>query len=167
MADEQFILTPAGKQRLEEELADLQALRQRATEELDDVDEDTGNLEGEEAGAFFDAKTRLERIDERSGHIRFVLDRAVVPEDDPNPKRVDPGERVVVWDVVERSEKTYELLSSPEVHITYTDDGRRRVSVDSPVGQAFLGRRVGDTVEIEVPDGTRRFTIRRIERIGE
>jgi transcription elongation GreA/GreB family factor len=48
--------------------------------------------------------------------------------------------------------------------VTYTrEDGGRDVSVSSPVGQAMLGKRVGDIIEVEVPEGRARYAIRRIE----
>jgi transcription elongation factor GreA len=177
MAEDRFILTQTGYDRLQQELEALQQMRARETEVIDDVDEDTGNLEGEEAGAFFEAKTTLEHLDERIGHLRFVLDRADVRTEDPDSKRIDPGERVVVWDLDEKRERTFDILSSPEVRISYTvDDGGRDVSIDSPVGQALLGHEVGDIVEVDVPGGEMgdvaegdgiggkaRYAIRRIE----
>jgi transcription elongation factor GreA len=106
-----------------------------------------------------------------------VLDRADVRTEDPDSKRIDPGERVVVWDLDEKRERTFDILSSPEVRISYTvDDGGRDVSIDSPVGQALLGHEVGDIVEVDVPGGEMgdvaegdgiggkaRYAIRRIE----
>jgi transcription elongation factor GreA len=168
MESEHFTLTQAGYRDLQSQLDELNDLRQRAIAELDDVDEDTGNLEAEEAGAFFDAKTRVERLGERIGHIQFVLERSQVVEGDPDPTRIDPGERVTVWDFVERRERTFDLVSSPEAELTYNRDfENRKVSMASPVGQALLGKQVGDVIEVEVPDGKTRYAIRRIEHLTE
>jgi transcription elongation factor GreA len=167
MADEQFVLTQDGLESLQLQLAALQELRAVLSDELGDLGDDPGgNLDGDEAGLRHELQTTLDRVNERIGHIQFVLDRAIVPEQDPHPRRVDPGERVVVWDFVERREQTFDVLSGPEVEFTYArDENRRQVSADSPVGRALLGRRVGDIVEIEVPDGTSRYAIRHIERV--
>lgn len=163
---EQFHLTKLGYERLQEELRSLEEARDAQRVVLDDVDEDTGNLEAEEAGAMFDAQTELERLNERIGHIQFVLERAVVRAEDPNPRKVDPGERITVWDFAEKRERRFDLVSSPEAHITYADDdGRHVVSIESPVGQALLGKQVGDVAEITIPDGVTRLAVRRIEPI--
>lgn len=168
MEGEHFTLTQAGYRALQTQLDELNDLRLRAIAELGDVDDDTGNLEGEEAGAYYDAKTQVERLGERIGHIQFVLERAQVVGDDPDPTRVDPGERVTVWDFIEQRERTFDLVSSPEAELTYNRDfENRKVSMASPVGQALLGKQVGDVIEVEVPDGKTRYAIRRIEHLSE
>ena len=165
MAEEEFILTQAGYQNLQAQLEELTAQRQRDVVNLDDVDEDTGNLEGEEAGAFFENKTSLERIDERIGHIKFVLERARVETEDPNPHGVDPGEEVVLWDFIDRKERTYIVIDGEEAQMTYNRLERGAVvSSDSPVGAALLGAKIGDVIEVEVPDGKARYAVRRISR---
>lgn len=168
MAEEQFILTQAGYNDLTGQLENLKAQRAQLVPVLDEVDEDSGNLEGEEAGAFFETKTQLETLDERIGHLKFVLERAKVSTEDPNPKRVDPGEEVVVWDVVARKERTFTVLSGEEAQMTYnySNEDKHVVSSDSPVGQLLIGSEVGDVIEVEVPDGTARYCIQRIERPG-
>lgn len=166
MSDEQFILTPAGYEDLKNQLADFEARRAEVLPLYDAVDEDSGNLEGEEAGAFYDTRTRLEYIDERIGHLRYVLDRAIVSDEDPDPKRVDPGEEVVVWDVEEKKERIFTILDGEEAQMTYnrSNEDKRVVSSNSPVGQLLLGATIGDVIEVEVPDGTARYAVRRIHR---
>ena len=168
MEGEHFTLTPAGYRDLQSQLDELNTLRQSAIADLDEVDADTGNLEGEEAGAYYDAKTRVERLGERIGHIQYVLERAQVVQDDPDPMRVDPGERVTVWDFAEQRERTFDLVSSPEAELTYNRDfENRKISMASPVGQVLLGKQVGDVIEVEVPDGKARYAILRIEHLTE
>lgn len=168
MAEQQFTLTRDGQTRLQAELETLKQEQERLSALLGDVSDDPGgNIDADEAGAFFDVKTDLERVNERLGHIQFVLERAVVHDEDPNPKRADPGERVTVWDVAANRERVFDLLSGEELQITYNEvEGRTGVSTESPVGRMLLGARVGDVVEVEVPDGRARYAIRRIERIG-
>lgn len=159
MAEERFVLTPNGYEQLKQELEELEARRRDETERLadtiDDVDPST------EMGAYFDARTMREQIDQRIIYIQRVLDRAEILGADPDPTRVDPGDRVMVWDMAAQEELQFDLLGSAEVVI---NDGEG-VSIESPVGKALLGRRVGDVVEVEVPDGKTRYAIRNIERI--
>ncbi|HOJ49060.1 MAG TPA: GreA/GreB family elongation factor [Bacillota bacterium] len=56
--------------------------------------------------------------------------------------------------------------NAPEAQETYkADDGGANIALDSPVGQALLGHKVGDVVTIDVPDGKVRYAIRRIGEI--
>ena len=167
MAEEQFILTPAGYAHIQAEIRALEAEQAQQRAALSDVEDERDNMEGKEAGAFFEAKTSLEHSDERIGHLRYVLERAEIRTEDADPKRLDPGERAVVWDLDGHRELTFDLLSAPEVQMSYArDDGGRGIAVDSPVGRALVGRQVGDVVRVEAPDGLMRYAIRRIEEIS-
>jgi transcription elongation factor GreA len=95
-----------------------------------------------------------------------VLDQAEVLEEDPDLSRVDPGDQVTVWDFSEKGQQVFNVVSSAET--IYARDGipGREVSTESPVGQALLGKQVGDVIEIEVPDGKAKYAIRRIEPLS-
>ncbi len=54
----------------------------------------------------------------------------------------------------EEGEEEYTVVRSTEA-----DAAQRRISVESPVGRALLGRRPGDEVEVRTPGGVRRFTV--------
>jgi transcription elongation factor GreA len=176
MMEERFTLTQSGYERLKEEISALEKRHAELRELLNDVPDDQNKL-ADDGGVVWEVQTRIEHVGERLGYLQFVLERAEVRMEDPDSKRIDPGERVVVWDLDEKRERTFDILSSPEVRITYAvDDGGRDVSIDSPVGQALLGHEVGDIVEVDVPGGElgdvaegdgmggkSRYAIRRIE----
>jgi transcription elongation factor GreA len=159
MASQQFVLTKAGYEQLQRELEDYEARRAGQHEELTSVQTDMDEQFPEE-GAELEARTMREFMDERIGHLKLILAHAQVVEEDPDPHVVDPGDRVTVWSVSENQEFQYDLVGSAEV--MYIGEG---VSVDSPVGQALLGKRVGDVFEVETPDGITRYAIRHIEPI--
>lgn len=160
MAEQRFVLTQNGYEQLKQELEELEARRREETERLADV---VGDVDPSvEMGAYFDVSTMREQIDQRILYIKQVLERAEILGEDPDPTRVDPGERVTVWDIGAQEELQFDLLGSAEVVV---NDGKG-VSIESPVGRALLGRRVGDVVEVEVPDGKARYAIRNIERIA-
>ena len=160
MANERFLLTRAGYELLERELEDLlRKSSEEMAEQLADVHDDTEF--GEEA-TFFDVVMEKELLDQRIAHVRTVLARAEILDEDPDPTRVDPGDRITAWDFTEKQEVTFDLLGSPEVTF-----GREGISTESPVGLALLGRKVGDVIEVDVPDGKARYAIRKIERIPE
>lgn len=158
MAEESFYLTKEGYANLERELQILvEEDRQKMAEQLKDVHEDTEY--GEEA-TFFDVVTAKERLEEKINYLRRVLARAEIIGEDRDPLRIDPGERVTVWDFETKEEVMFDLLGGAEI-----TTGRYGVSIKSPVGQALLGKKVGDVIEVEVPDGIARFAIRKIEPI--
>ncbi|MBI5666406.1 MAG: GreA/GreB family elongation factor [Chloroflexi bacterium] len=161
MAEQRFVLTRDGYERLKQELQELQAREQEERERLQDVVSDSDP--SVEHAAYQDARTMREDIAQNILYIQQVLNRAEVLGEDPDPYRVDPGDRVIVWDIAAREERRFDLLGSAEVVV---NDGKG-VSIESPVGQALLGRRVGDVVEVDVPDGKARYAIRQIERIAE
>lgn len=156
MSDERVVLTRSGYDSLKRELEDLLTEGSAEVNEmLVDANDDTSP--GEEP-TFFDAVVAKERLNERVAYLKAVLARAEIIEEDEDPTRVTPGNRVTVWDMSEKEEMVFDLLSSQEV-----SHGRRGVSLDSPVGKALVGRQVGDVVELAVPDGVVRYKIRKIE----
>jgi transcription elongation factor GreA len=161
MADEEFQLTPAGHKKLEQELYRLvNEEMQEVSERLADVGD--GILLGEEAN-FSDAIEEKERLEERISRLRYILARATIIEEDPDPDAASPGDRVRVRDEETGEELTFDLLSGHEVAF-----GRRRgVTIDSPVGRALLNKRIGDTIEVKVPDGKVSYTILGFEDIPD
>ena len=86
--------------------------------------------------------------------LRALLESASVLDDLPDdPRRVDLGDHVSIR-LDDGTEETYVIVLGVEAVV---DDAR--ISVESPLGQALLGRRVGDTVEVAVPAGCYRCTI--------
>ena len=141
------------KQRLTE-----QEERRENLQEYEDIDRQNGD----EEAADFELRTAKEYSDERVGHLKFVLERADVLDDDPDPQRINEGDRVIVWDLQAREELTFNLVDGEEIGTL--EDG---VATDSPVGKALLGHRVGDVIEVVIPDGWSRYAVRRLERIGD
>jgi transcription elongation factor GreA len=157
MAEERFILTPNGYEQLQRDLEALLDQSKEVAEQMADVHDDTEF--GEEA-TYHDVMEAKERLDQRIAHLRGVLQRAqVIGDEDPDPTRADPGEEVTVWDFSAKEQVVFQLLSSEEVA-----RGLPGISTESPVGRALLGRRVGDVVEVDVPDGKVKYAIRKIER---
>lgn len=160
MSDERFPLTTAGQQRLVAELEAARAEQRGLTEQLEDIYRDPARNNDEEA-ADFEVRTRKEMADQRVGHLQYVLSRADVIDEDPDPQRINAGDRVIVWDVDSREEFTFNVISPAEVGLV--EDA---VTTDSPVGKALMGRTVGEMIEVNVPDGRERYAIRQVERVS-
>lgn len=159
MADQNYILTKTGYEKLRRELVALQT--KEMTEVADLLAEALEDEQGEEA-FFFDAMVTKERVKERIDHLENVLANATIIENDSDPDSVTPGNRVTVYDMDEKEQIIFDLRGSAEIAA-----GNKGVSIESPVGKALLGHKVGDKVEVEVPDGVVRYKVRKIEMIPD
>lgn len=101
------------------------------------------------------AKERQAWVNARLGHLQArlrdfsMVDFSKIPRD-----RVGLGSQVVVLDLGKDEECTFSLVTSEEA-----DVANGKISTSSPIGKGLLGRRVGDTVKIQIPDGTREMEI--------
>ena len=101
---------------------------------------------------FYEAEVR--RLEE-------LLDNAeILDEDQISTEFVGLGSRVILEDRGLKRVDTIELVSAAEADLEH-----RKISVDSPVGQALLNRHVGEEVEVELPTGkSARYRILGIEK---
>jgi transcription elongation factor GreA len=101
------------------------------------------------------AKERQAWVNARLGHLQArlrefsMIDFSKIPRD-----RVGLGSQVVVLDVKKEEEYTYNLVTSEQA-----DVASGKISTSSPIGKGLLGKRVGDTVKIQIPDGVREMEI--------
>ena len=72
---------------------------------------------------------------------------------------VHVGSKVKVLDKNKNKEIVYHIVGSPQV-----DPINRKISDDSPIGKALVGKSVGDVVEVDVPAGVLRFEILEISK---
>ena len=72
------------------------------------------------------------------------------------------GSRVVVLDLNKDEELSYSLVTSEDADVS-----QGRISTSSPIGKGLLGKRVGDTVRIQIPDGTRELEILQLATIHD
>jgi transcription elongation factor GreA len=91
------------------------------------------------------------RLAQVSGRLREIsmIDMSKIPHD-----RVGLGSTVIVLDVVKEERIRYKLVTSEEV-----DVAKGLISTSSPIGRGLLGKQVGDTVKIQIPDGAREMEI--------
>jgi transcription elongation factor GreA len=158
MADEHY-LTREGYDSLGKELRRLEFVElPEIAERLNEVRSETDS-EGEDP-QLFNILSQKNYVDERIANIKRILANAVVMEEDPDPDAANPGDRLVVKDLEAGDEIVFDLLDSAEVV-----HSRRGISTKSPVGQALLGKRVGDVVTVKTPEGKVRYEILRFEDV--
>lgn len=102
-------------------------------------------------------------LDEERGRRALFLERTLAALTVLGPDRVADGEvGFATWVTVEDEEggrATWRIVGPDEA-----DARRGSVSALSPLGQALMGRSVGETVEVERPGGSREYTIREVRR---
>jgi transcription elongation factor GreA len=101
------------------------------------------------------AREELTRIDQKIYHLENTLRAAVlVDETTVKTDQVRPYTRVKIHDHQKNKDREFTLVSAMEANPV-----EGKISHQSPVGQGLIGRKVGETVEIQVPSGTVQWTI--------
>ncbi len=165
MFEERFTLSPTGYEFLKQELATWEMPNPERFTESSASNNPLTDPAWEKT-THFEIFTQKVYIEERITDLKYILARADISNDDSVMLLVDSDERVTVWDFEEKCEWVFNLVSS--VKTNYARDGSPggEVSLFSPVGQALLGKRVGDVVEVKIPNGKVKYAIRRIELIA-
>lgn len=150
-------LTKEGFQKLQEELDYLRtAKRQEVAERLHEAMEGGELIENAEYEA---AKNEQAFVEGRIQELELLLATARVIEDDKK-KKVDT---VQVGSTVTIKEDRYEEETYTIVGAAEANPREGKISNESPIGKAILNHRVGDEVQVEIPDGS--YTVR-IVKIG-
>ena len=141
------------KKKLQDEVTALEyELRNELPKEIlkarehGDLSENAEYHAAKERQAFVNAK--LGQVQARLREFSMI-DFSKIPRD-----RVGLGSEVVVLDMSKEEEITYKLVTSEE-----TDVSAGKISTSSPIGKGLLGKRVGDTVKIQIPDGLREMEV--------
>ena len=149
-------MTAAGKAALEAELADLQEQRPKIALELREARSDGDFRENAPLDAAREAQGQLEaRIRELEGMLRHAV---LVESDDQTGAGARIGSKVTIVNVATGASSEYQLVNAAEAR-----PGTGRLSVESPVGAAVQGKRVGDEVLVTAPSGVIRFRLDKIE----
>ena len=157
MEEKETILTPEGLRKIEEELEFLKTVKRKDVAERIKQSKEFGDLM--ENSEYEDAKNEQAFIEGRILTLEGMLRNAkVINDHEVRSDVVTVGSTVHLADEA-GEELTYTIVGSPEA-----DPRRDRISNESPVGRALLGKRRGETVTVKAPAGTIRYTIRAIKR---
>jgi transcription elongation factor GreA len=153
---QQLQLTAEGKATLEKELSDLIAQRPLLAAELQAARADGDVRENAPLDAARETQGQIEaRIRELEGTLRHAV---VAEENAAKGDRASIGSNVLIANLQTGAQMQYQLVNAAEAR-----PGTGRLSVESPVGQAIVGRRAGDEVSVSAPSGLVRFRIEKIE----
>ena len=152
------IMTYEGIKKLEEELEYLKTVRRKEITEKIKVALGYGALS--ENSEYDEAKNDQAFNEGRIIQLENMLKNAVVVDESEIPTdKVSVGSIVKVMDYEFDEEVEYAIVGSAEA-----DPMNFKISNESPVGSALLGKKVGDVVEVTVPSGVSKFEILEIRR---
>ncbi|HHW66198.1 MAG: transcription elongation factor GreA [Epulopiscium sp.] len=158
MAEKKIVLTYEGLDKLEKELQELKTIRRKEVAEK--IKEARGQGDLSENAEYDAAKEEQAEIETRIVEIEKILRNAhVIDEDDVNVDVINLGCRVKIQDMEFDEVLDYAIVGSTEA-----DPSEGKISNESPVGAALIGHKVGDVVEVEVPEGKLEFKILEIYR---
>ena len=153
------ILTYEGLKKLENELEDLKVVkRQEVAQKIKEAREQGDLSENAEYDA---AKDEQRDIELRIEELEKILKNAeVIDEDEVDLEKINVGCMVKVYDEEFDEELEFRLVGSTEANSL-----EHKISNESPVGQALIGRKVGETVEVETQAGVMTYKILDIQRV--
>ena len=153
-----FIMTYEGVKKLEEELEYLKTVKRKEITEKIKVALGYGDLS--ENSEYDEAKNDQAFTEGRIIQLENMLKNAVVVDESEIPKdKVSVGSIVKVMDYEFDEEVEYTIVGSAEA-----DPMNFKISNESPVGSALIGKKVGDVVEVAVPSGVSKFVFLEIRR---
>lgn len=151
-------ITDDGLKKLEEELEYLKTTGRADIAEKIKVARGYGDLS--ENSEYDEAKNEQAKIEARIVEIEAMLKNVEIIEDvKGNAKTVMVGVKVKVLDEEYGDESEYRVVGSTEAA---PQDGK--ISDESPVGKALMGKKVGDEVIVEAPGGEFKLKIVAISR---
>jgi len=149
----EVILTPEGFEKLKDEIEYLSndrrrevAERIRVAREFGDIAENAEYDTAKNEQAHLEARIAL--LEERLAHSRVVTKKEI------KSGEVSIGTKVRLRDVRANKTVEYHIVGSAEA-----DPAENKLSNESPVGKAIMGRKKGDTVEVAAPRGKLKFKI--------
>ena len=145
--NKEIALTPEGQAKLEDELRHLETVRRREVGERIKEAKEFGDIS--ENSEYDDAKNEQAWVESRIAEISQILAHATLIESPKRRDRVTLGARVHLKDIESGDVHTYQLVGSAEA-----DPTNGRISNESPVGQAVMGAKKGDTVKVTTPRGS-------------
>lgn len=155
MADGTHFLTPEGREKLEQELEYLRNVKRpqiaeglKSAIDEGDLSENAGYEESKREQAFVEGRIRV---------LEAILGNSQVLENTGDHETVTLGAQVTIVEDGSDPEE-YQIVGRTEA-----DPLKGRISNESPLGKALIGRRVGDVVKVQTPGGAMHVKIVAIE----
>ena len=160
MEEKKNIMTREGLRKYENELHDLKVIRRIEVAQKIKEAREQGDLS---ENAEYDAAKDEQRDSEaRIVELEKILKNVeVVDDEDITADRVMVGSTVTILDMEFSEEETYKIVGSTEA-----DSLRGKISNESPVGKALIGKSVGDVITVQTPAGEFGYKVLEIKAPG-
>ena len=147
MPEKSYPTTAEGKEKLQAELKNLKLVKRPEVIERIKVARSFGDLS--ENSEYDAAKDEQSHLEDRIAQVEEMLKYAqVVDAESVDPNEVSVGKTITYTEVGTDDPETYTIVGSDE-----SDPLNGKISNDSPIAQALLGKKKGETVSITTPGG--------------
>ena len=147
MPEKSYPMTAEGKEKLQAELKNLKLVKRPEVIERIKVARSFGDLS--ENSEYDAAKDEQSHLEDRIAQVEEMLKYAqVVDAESVDPNEVSVGKTVTYTEVGTDDPETYTIVGSDE-----SDPLNGKISNDSPIAQALLGKKKGETASITTPGG--------------
>ena len=158
MTAKKNILTSEGLKKLEDELEDLIVVKRKEVAQKIKEAREQGDLS--ENAEYDAAKDEQRDIEARIEEIEKILKNAeIVDEDEVDLGTINIGCQVRILDCEFDEELTYKIVGSTEANSL-----KGKISNESPVGKALIGKKVGDMVSVETQVGVVSYKVLDIQK---
>lgn len=151
-AEKKVILTEEGKKKLEDELNNLKLVRRREIAEK--IKDARGQGDLSENAEYDAAREEQAKIEARIEELEQKLRNVEVIETDANKNKISLGSQVKLLDMEFQEEVIFMIVGSTE-----SDPSNGRISNESPLGNALIGHKIGDVVDVNSPDGIIKYKV--------
>lgn len=157
MSDKPAYLTREGRAKLEAELEELTTSGRRLVAERIGAAKELGDIS--ESGEYEDAKNQQAHLEGRIREVKSILSRAqLIDDESAQSNEVRVGSKVTVRVEGEDEDETWSIVGSAEAK-----PREGKISNESPLGAALLGKRRNQKVTVNTPSGTMKLTILKIQ----
>ena len=143
----QMLYTQEGYQTLVDELDYLKGTKRQQVKEDIATARSFGDLS--ENSEYDEARNEQAKLEARIAELEeLILGAVIVDESKIDTSIVNVGSTVKIYDLEYEEEDMYSIVGSNEV-----DPMQNRISDMSPIGKALIGKKAGDQISVEVPNG--------------
>ncbi|MFA6098441.1 MAG: transcription elongation factor GreA [Patescibacteria group bacterium] len=150
MTEQNTFITKDGLDKLKHELSELKTTKRKEIAERIQEAKELGDLS--ENAEYVEAKNEQSFAEGRVLEIESIIKNATIIKQSKATGEVRVGSKIKISE--DDKTKEYYIVGSNEA-----DPSRGKISNESPLGKAFLGKKTGDTIEIKVPQGSKKFKI--------
>ena len=158
MAEEKtFPMTLEGKKKLEDELEEYRLKRRPEVIKRIKIARSYGDLS--ENSEYESAKDEQEMVESRIAQIENMLQYAeIIDNEDVDKDEVSMGRTIIIQELPDEEPEEYQIVGESE-----SDPFNGKISNESPMAKGLLGHKVGEVVEVEVPNGTIKLKIVKVD----